>query len=134
MENWLGGIGVGNRTALIPTLDATRLDSPWITTHNEFLQKFLELGPLGLIVFLAFLGALIGNAWWTARVQRDLGNENRRWFAVACLMALAIAPLFALQVDAFHFPLKGWWLTAGLVVVATRLTAEELARRQAAYA
>jgi hypothetical protein len=28
--------------------------------------------------------------------------------------------VFAVQVDVFHFPLKGWWLVAGITCAATQ--------------
>lgn len=121
-DNWLSGIGVGNRTAIIALLDPTRFDGDWIMAHNEFLQLYTELGLPGLLVFLAFLGAMLWKAWTLLRrCSADPALARQRWFAAASLCSLIIAPLFALQVDAFHFPLKGWWLVASLVLVADRL-------------
>ncbi len=123
-DNWLSGIGVGNRTAIIAGLDPTRFEGDWIMAHNEFLQLFTELGLPGLVVFLAFLGATIGKTFVLFRRSGgDPALERQRWFAAAALPALIIAPLFGLQVDVFHFPLKGWWLVASLVLVVDRLFA-----------
>jgi O-antigen ligase len=133
-ENWLTGIGVGNRTAIIAHLDSTRFESGWITAHNEFLQVFAELGLPGLVLFLIFLATMLWRALVTAARLGALGQEGRRWFAVAGFLALLIGVVFSMQVDAFHFPLKGWWLVAGLILVADRLTAAELAARRAAAA
>ncbi len=121
-DNWLHGIGVGNRTAIIALLDPTRFEGDWIMAHNEFLQLFTELGLPGLLVFLAFLGSILWKTWALLRQsEADPHLARQRWFAAAALSSLIIAPLFALQVDAFHFPLKGWWLVASLVLVADRL-------------
>jgi hypothetical protein len=30
--------------------------------------------------------------------------------------------IYGIQLDVFHFPLKGWWLVAGLVVAMERLS------------
>lgn len=124
-QNWLTGIGVGNRTAITRLLDPTRFEAGWIMAHNEYLQVFYELGLFGLGVFLAFLGVLSLQAWATAARLRARGEEDKRWFVVAAGLSLFIGMIFALQVDAFHFPLKGWWLAAGLVVVADRLSRAE---------
>lgn len=132
-ENWLTGIGVGNRTAIIAYLDSLRFDGAWIMAHNEFLQIFTELGLPGLVTFVAFLGSII---WTAVRVIRRCRGrpELKRpyWFASAALCSLMIAPAFGVQVDVFHFPLKGWWLVAGLILVLDRLTAEELMSPRAA--
>ena len=121
-DNWLSGIGVGNRTAIIAGLDPTRFDGDWIMAHNEFLQLYTELGLPGLLVFLAFLGAIIGKTYrLLRRSEADPALARQRGFAAAALPALIIAPLFGLQVDVFHFPLKGWWLVASLVLVVDRL-------------
>jgi O-antigen ligase len=127
-ENWLTGIGVGNRTAIIQFLDPTRFEATWIMAHNEYLQVFYELGVFGLAVFLAFLVTLSQQTLRTAARLRDLGQEDQRWFVVAAGLSLFIGMIFSLQVDAFHFPLKGWWLAAGLVLVADRLSRADAAR------
>ena len=126
-ENWLTGIGVGNRTEITKLLDPTRFEADWIMAHNEYLQIFYELGIFGLLVFLAFLGTLLWQARCTAARLQGLGQEDRRWFVVAAGLSLFIGVIFSLQVDAFHFPLKGWWLAAGLVVVADRLSRADAA-------
>jgi O-antigen ligase len=135
-DHWLSGIGVGNNTALIALLDPTRFDGEWIMAHNEFLQTYTELGIPGLLIFVAMVASLL---WKAAVVMRrcsgDPAMARQYWFAAASLCSLAIGPMFALQVDAFHFALKGWWLVAGLVIVADRLTREKswLREREPAY-
>lgn len=129
-ENWLTGIGVGNRTEITKLLDPTRFEADWIMAHNEYLQIFYELGIFGLGVFLAFLASLLWQARTTAQRLQALGQDDRRWFVVAAGLSLFIGVIFSLQVDAFHFPLKGWWLAAGLVIVADRLSRAEAAARR----
>lgn len=122
LEHWVTGIGVGNRTAIIQYLDPTRFDAAWIMAHNEFLQVFYELGVVGLLLFTAFLVTLMWRVWVTAALLRALGQDEAHWFAVAAGLSLFIGIVFSLQVDAFHFPLKGWWLAAGLLVVLDRMS------------
>jgi O-antigen ligase len=123
MENWMTGIGAGNLTYIIRYLDPTRFDGVWIAPHNEFLEKFMTMGVPGLAVFVAFLAIVLLQAVWLARAGAGHTiDPARRWFAVAAALTLLIGPAFALQVDAFHFPLKGWWLVAGLVLAAARLS------------
>ena len=128
LENWLGGVGVGNRTAIISKLDLQKFDATWIMAHNEYLQVFYELGAMGILVFLGFLATTVYAAFTTSSLAKTYGLEPRKyWIGVASWLTLVIGMLFALQVDAFHFPLKGWWLIAGLSVVTLRLARQEAA-------
>jgi O-antigen ligase len=131
MEHWFAGIGVGNRTEIVRHLDPTRFEATWIMAHNEFLQVFYELGILGLVLFVLFLGSLLLRAYGTTWRLRRLGQDDAAWFTVACGLALFIGIIFSLQVDAFHFPLKGWWLAAGLLIAAERLSRLDEAARKA---
>lgn len=127
-EHWLSGVGVGNRTAIISYLDPLRFDGEWIMAHNEFLQIFTELGVPGVLVFSLFVGSLLLRSWRVMRrCSADPELSRMRWFAAASFCSLLIAPVFGLQVDVFHFPLKGWWLVAGLILVLDRLTRERIA-------
>lgn len=133
MEHWITGVGAGNMTTIIAYLDPTRFEGEWIAPHNEFLNKFMTMGVFGLTLFVLFLGMATFQAIWLIRVGAgSSAPPDRRWFATAALLSLVIGPAFGLQVDAFHFPLKGWWLVAGLVMVAVRLSVQENARRGAA--
>ena len=58
------------------------------------------------------------------READETGVGQRHGLRTVAAQEVAHGPLFALQVDAFHFPLKGWWLVASLVVVADRLLAD----------
>ncbi|KPF64297.1 hypothetical protein IP69_18430 [Bosea sp. AAP35] len=128
-EHWLAGVGVGNRTAIISYLDPLRFDGEWIMAHNEFLQIFTELGIPGLLVFMSFIGSLLLRSWRVMRqCNADPELSRMRWFAAASFCALLVAPVFGLQVDVFHFPLKGWWLVAGLILVLDRLMRERIAQ------
>ena len=44
--------------------------------------------------------------------------------------AMISALLYGIQVDVFHFPLKGWWLVAGLTYAMYQLTPQWLAGAQ----
>ncbi len=128
-EHWLAGVGVGNRTAIIAYLDPLRFDGEWMMAHNEFLQVFTELGFPGLLIFTGFIGSLLLRSWKVMRrCSADPALSRMRWFAAASFCSLLVAPVFGLQVDVFHFPLKGWWLVAGLILVLDRLMREQVAQ------
>lgn len=49
----------------------------------------------------------------------------------ASLILLISVYVYALQVDVFYFPLKGFWLIAGLIIVMTRVAHLESRARAA---
>lgn len=120
-EHWMTGIGVGNRTEILGYLDTTHADAQWIMAHNEFLQVFVELGIPGVLLFTTFLAVLILYTLRALKAARRAGDRAEAMFLVAALITIVTGIAFAQQVDGFHFPLKGWWLTAGLACVLYRL-------------
>ena len=56
-----------------------------------------------------------------ARFKR-LGQDEAMWFMVACQIAMIGTLIYGVQVDVFHFPLKGWWLVAGISVAMYQIT------------
>jgi len=113
-DHWLEGIGVGNQQ-VIPLY--IKGDAPEETTvHNEYIMTAMEVGVIGWLVFFSFVGLMYAAAHRAARLA------PARWpaqllhadFFVAAQVAMLATVLYGLQVDVFHFPLKGWWLIAGL--------------------
>jgi hypothetical protein len=118
-ENWLLGVGTGNENALSKFV---RIDTPeQAVAHNDFLQTMMEVGVLQGCVFFAFLALLLYYAFRGASAyKRRSETQEEYWFLVATQIAMIATVLYGLQVGVFHFPLKGWWLIAGLVCVYFR--------------
>lgn len=115
-ENWLTGVGLGNQRE-VPA--HARIDGPGESTvHNEYLETMIETGVIGWVLFFAFVLLLL---WCSlrgaARLRRASPEDPRYWFMIACQIAMIAVLVFAVQVDVFHFPLKGWWLIAALTWV-----------------
>jgi O-antigen ligase len=123
-EYWYMGTGIGNQ-AMVPKY--AKIPGPeFSSVHNEYLNTFLEVGLFGWLVFFGFIGVLLHAGFRAARWFRTWGSGARQeyWFLVACQVAMISVLLFAVQVDVYHFPLKGWWLVASVTVVM-----DQLARR-----
>ena len=90
--------------------------------HNFYLQTALDTGLFGLAIFLCFLVSLLR---WTSGVARALRRDRRgdEYLLVLAIQIMMVTVLlYGLQVDVFFFPLKAWWLSAGIVVALhTRL-------------
>ena len=112
-ENWFSGIGVGNQKVIPAYISG---DAPEETTvHNEFLQTFMEVGLPGWLMFFGFVALVMMAAVRGERVMRSVSNGAEvAEFLVAIQIAMLVTLIYGLQVDVFHFPLKGWWLLAGL--------------------
>jgi len=120
-ENWLTGTGVGN-TKVIADIVSGGEDNPFTvhTAHNEFITSFVEVGLFGWLILMAFLALLL---YYCSRAASDYnarGLVDRYWFMCASQTSLIGVMIYGLQVDVLHFPLKGFWLTVGLVCLMYR--------------
>jgi O-antigen ligase len=112
-DHWLSGVGVGNQNVIPRYLTS---DGPVATTvHNDYLMTFMEVGLFGWLVFFGFVAIVTWAAFAAARHARARDGPSSRYrFLVACQITLVTVLIYGLQVDVFHFPLKGWWLIAGI--------------------
>jgi O-antigen ligase len=115
-EHWLAGVGLGNQLEM-PKRAA--IEGPEASSlHNEYLNTFMEVGIAGWLVFFGFVGLILWYGFRAASIFRTVPGAHRQyWFTVAMQIAMIGVLLYAVQVDVFHFPLKGWWLLAGFAPV-----------------
>lgn len=117
-DNFILGVGVGNQEA-VPRYLTTSAAAPEVTTtHNIYIQIFMETGIVGGLLFFGFVIQLLVFSFRAGENFRRIpGYENEYWVMVACQVCMISVLIFGLQVDVFNFPLKGWWLVAGIVYV-----------------
>jgi hypothetical protein len=113
-ENPITGIGVGNQVEIPKHIKG---DAPEETTvHNEYIMTGMEVGVFGWLVFFGF----VGTVWWACQSASRMaaraapGTTLPPDFFLAIQIAMVATLVYGLQVDVFHFPLKGWWLIAGI--------------------
>lgn len=118
-STWMHGIGVGNQTTIQKMV--TDEQTGYLSTsglrasaHNEFIWVMVEVGIIGYLLHWGFVGRTIWSGFASARIFRRDGNHEQYLFALACQALLVAVPFFALQSEAFHYPLKAWWLAAGV--------------------
>jgi O-antigen ligase len=123
-DHWLTGIGIGNQNVIPRYLGG---DGPVATTvHNDYLMTLMEVGLAGALPFFGFVAIVTGAAFSAARrLRADGGMASRYRFLAACQISLVAVLIYGLQVDVFHFPLKGWWLVAGIAWSLWRLVRNE---------
>ncbi len=125
-RNWLTGVGLGNQNEIPRYL---RSYGPELTSaHNEYLQTLDEVGVIGWLFFFSFIALLL---WYSFRAAalfaRIREKREMYWFMLSCQVAMISVLLYGFQADVFHFPLKGWWLIAGLTWVMYRQAREDRA-------
>jgi len=130
-DHWILGVGIGNQAELPRRLGERMRMPPNSTVHNEYLQSLMETGVLGYPFLIAFMVCLHRRCRLAERVYASAGHDELVGWLVASRVAFWTVLFYAVQVDVLHFPLKGWWLAMGLIVVFSqpRLMAELSARQ-----
>ncbi|WP_457424702.1 O-antigen ligase family protein [Roseateles sp. P5_E7] len=123
-DHWLTGIGVGNQLEVPKRINFISAEET--TVHNEFLYTAMEVGVFGWLVFFGFVALMYAAARRAQRMapHRLPPRELHADFFVAIQVSMLATLVFGLQVDVFHFPLKGWWLLAGLAFAQYRAMAD----------
>ena len=131
-DHWLTGIGVGNQVEVPKRLNFEGAEET--TVHNEFIFTAMETGVFGWCVFFGFVGLMYAAASQAQRLApgRLPAAELHPDFFIAIQVSMVATLIFGLQVDVFHFPLKGWWLLAGLAWAQYRMLAETAPNAQPA--
>lgn len=135
-DNWWRGIGVGNQTAIVQMVTdeaAGRVtpDGLKASAHNEYLQTMVEVGLFGWLLHFGFVGLATWYSFKAARIFRAFREtQEHYWFMIACQAAMLQILLFGIQVDVFHFGIKGWWLAAALSCVMMQLAREYVIQRR----
>ncbi len=118
-KTWPHGIGVGDQTTLVKMV--TDEDTGYLSTmgarasaHNEYLWVMVEVGILGYLFHWSFVAAATRASFCAGALFRAQHAKEPQLFAIACQVLMVGVLLFALQSEAFHYPLKAWWLVAAL--------------------
>lgn len=122
-ENWLVGIGVGNQQEVPKYLKGVAPDET--TVHNEYLMTLMEVGVIGWLLFFGFVWMVMranGKVLSFWRGVAAAPEPEQYWFLAASRISLFSVLIYGLQVDVFHFPLKGWWLVAGITWAMYRMS------------
>jgi hypothetical protein len=119
-QYWLTGIGIGDQTTIVKMVTnemAGRItpDGLKASAHNEYIWVMVEVGIFGYLFHFGFIAAVLWASFkTTSLLHRRPEFKEEYWLLIAAQITLIGVLLFAVQTEAFHFALKGWWLAAGL--------------------
>jgi O-antigen ligase len=123
----LAGVGMGNFTTVAPeylqqNLDVRRSDlflrANATEVHNTYLSVLAELGVVGLILFLAFLGAVLRVALRSAR-RLARGHDLEADLLARALIVGAAGMLAAYFFFSAEFEKQLWLILGSLVALST---------------
>src|SRR5262249_2840205 len=77
----------------------------------------MEVGFVGYSFLVAFFVVVFRRCRMAEKQFENDRESETRLTLVAARVLFWGALYYAVQVDCFHFPLKGWWLVAGLILV-----------------
>lgn len=122
-ENFITGIGVGDQTTLVNMIKDENTgflstDGLRASAHNEFIWILVEVGVFGYALHFGFVWLVTAASFKAARRLRDDPEKRDEYFfLIACQGVLIGVLIWAFQSAPFHYPLKGWWLTAAISYV-----------------
>ena len=117
---WLTGIGIGDQTTIVKMVTnemSGRItpDGLKASAHNEYIWVMVEVGIFGYLFHFGFVATVLwASVKGSSLVRHDPALQEQYWLLIAAQITLVGVILFAVQTEAFHFALKGWWLAAGL--------------------
>jgi hypothetical protein len=87
------------------------------SAHNEYIWVMVEVGLVGYLVFWAFVATVTRSSFRAASlVKRWRGMDEEYHFLIGCQVIMVGILLFAVQSEAFHYPLKTWWMLSAVCV------------------
>ncbi|NUU04756.1 O-antigen ligase family protein [Leifsonia sp. C5G2] len=103
---------------------ATRNGVEYLQAHNAWLDVWLQLGIVGLVVFILVVLTTFGRSWFLAvdRVRTSV-TDVQPYRAIALLPLLLLAALIAQSFAESRILIEGGWALLVALCVATKRTA-----------
>ncbi|WP_166879309.1 O-antigen ligase [Salinibacterium sp. ZJ450] len=93
--------------------------------HNAWLDVWLQLGIVGLVVFAVFIIRTLIRAWFAAVDRRRLSRTIEAPYDATSLLPLLVLTLLLVQTASeSHLLVEGWWLV--LATLAIKLKTDAL--------
>jgi hypothetical protein len=122
-ENPLFGVGLGNQVDVPKRANLDWRDRAK-SAHNDFVATLLEVGAVGFMLVAGFLVSLYRRFRLCKKVGLASGNPQLHMLVNAASVQLLCILFFGLQAEPLTLPIKGFWLTAGIVVALSQTIIE----------
>ena len=100
---------------------AVRKGVTYLQAHNAWLDVWLQLGIVGLVLFAALVFSTVWRAWFLAVDRPRLGIEDSEPFAVSALLPLLLlAALIAQSVAESRLLIESGWVILIVLAVVTK--------------
>jgi len=100
---------------------ATRNGVEYLQAHNAWLDVWLQLGIVGLIVFILLILSTLGRAWFIAVDRPRAGvTDDRPYTATTLLPLLLLAALLAQSFAESRILIEGGWALLVALAVSTK--------------
>ncbi|WP_104082382.1 O-antigen ligase [Cryobacterium sp. Y11] len=100
---------------------AVRKGVTYLQAHNAWLDVWLQLGIVGVIIFAALVGSTLWRAWFLAVDRPRLGIEDTEPFAMSALLPLLLlAALIAQSVAESRLLIESGWVILIVLAVVTK--------------
>ena len=100
---------------------ATRNGVEYLQAHNAWLDVWLQLGIVGLVVFILLVLSTFGRTWFLAVDRpRTTVADDRPYTATALLPVLLLAALIAQSFAESRLLIEGGWAILVTLAVATK--------------
>ncbi len=100
---------------------AVRTGVTYLQAHDAWLDVWLQLGILGLIIFICLVAATLWRAWFAAVDRpRTALTDTAPFSAVTLLPLLLIAALIAQSVAESRILVEGGWALLVLLAMKTK--------------
>ncbi|WP_104127512.1 O-antigen ligase [Cryobacterium sp. Y57] len=100
---------------------AVRKGVTYLQAHNAWLDVWLQLGIVGVILFAALVGSTLWRAWFLAVDRPRLGVKDTEPFAVSALLPLLLlAALIAQSIAESRLLIESGWVILIVLAVVTK--------------
>ncbi|WP_308468147.1 O-antigen ligase family protein [Rathayibacter soli] len=100
---------------------AIRKGVTYLQAHNAYLDVWMQLGIIGLIIFILLVGSTLGRSWFAAVDRPRTGPaDTARYTAITLLPLLLIAALIAQSAAESRMLSEGGWALLVLLAVKTK--------------
>ena len=112
------GIGLGTTDQA-----SVRSGLPYITGDNLYLKYAVEMGALGLVLFVLSIGSILGHS---ANLYRNAVSDSQRRMGIAMWLATIGLIMNGMTAVVFNSPILAWiffWLAGAVVTSSQRVAA-----------